>query len=370
MDWTAYRRLFPALERWVYLNTSGGSAVSARAAAAGRQYFDEIERDGDTPWEQWLARTEGVRARVASLLHCDSSEVALVSSASLAMNLVCQLMGEAGGVLASRQEFPSNTLPWMQRSHRVTFLPVGDDGAVDLQAARRAVTPEMKYFVASHVQYHTGFRHDLEELAAFCSRHALTLILDVTQSAGVYPLDVRRHRIPALFFSSYKFVAAGYGVAALYVNREMFRTRRLPMVGWRSARDPHAMIEDRLELADTVSALELGHPNFPAIFALGAALELLDEIGIERIQQRIEFLTDLLHQRLRSAGLHIASCTDAGHRSPITLIELPSAGSAAQRLRQQGIFVDSHHSRLRVSLHFYNNESDIERFIWALRALA
>ena len=367
IDWNAYRDRFPAVRRWTYLNTAGGGAVSDAVAETGKQYFDDFHQDGDTHWPDWRARAEAIRALAAATLNATPREIAFVPTASHGLNLLAQMLGGPGvGVLTVAREFPSVTLPWINQGSPVTFLEPADDGAIDLDGAARAVTPETRHLVISHVQYRTGYRHDLAALRALCDDNRLTLIVDATQSVGAYPLDVARPRVDALVTSAYKWLGAGYGVAVLYLRDGLRATLTPPAVGWRSARVPYDMLYDRLDLTDEAEGYELGHPPIPGILALGASLGLLREIGIERIAARIDALTSALHHRAAAKGFRVTSTVDPAARSGITLIALDDADTAHAELTRRRIFVSRFADRLRVSLHFYNDESDIDGLVGAL----
>lgn len=369
VDWVAWRREFPALAKLVYLNTAGGAAMSRAAAAAGRQYFDEILEGGDTHWPAWLERTEQVRGSLAALLQATPGEIAFMPTASLGMNLIAQMLARPGGrILVADREFPSVTLPWLNLGMELTVLPLAEDGSVDLQDVERHIDARTTAIVASHVQYQTGFRYDLGALRAICERHGLRLIVDATQSVGAWPIDVARDGIDALVFSGYKWTTAGYGVAGLFVSQDLLDSSALPVVGWRSARTPSAMIYDHLDLARSAHALEAGHPPFPGIFALGASVSLLAEIGMARIAERIDMLTTKLHDGLSAQGHDIASPRRREARTGITLVPVGDAAALKVQLLRAGVFVSSVDDRLRVSLHFYNDETDIAAFLAQLQA--
>jgi len=369
VDWAAWRREFPALDKLVYLNTAGGAAMSRAAAAAGRQYFDEILEGGDTHWPAWLERTEQVRASLAALLHATPGEIAFMPTASLGMNLIAQMLARPGGrILVADREFPSVTLPWLNLGAELTVLPLAEDGSVDVQDVERHIDARTTAIVASHVQYQTGFRYDLGALRDICHRHGLRLVVDATQSVGAWPIDVARDGIDALVFSGYKWTTAGYGVAGLFVSQLLLDSIALPVVGWRSARTPSAMIYDHLDLARSAHALEAGHPPFPGIFALGASVSLLAEIGVARIAERVDALTAKLHDGLSAQGHDIASPRHREARTGITLVPVGDAAALKAQLMQAGVFVSSVDDRLRVSLHFYNDETDIAAFLAQLPA--
>jgi selenocysteine lyase/cysteine desulfurase len=141
------------------------------------------------------------------------------------------------------------------------------------------------------------------------------------------------------------------------------------VAGWWSARDPEAVLNDRLDLKETVAALEVGCPHFAGIFALGGALALFEEIGAQRIEQRIHELTDYLHRRLTEVGLTIASPLRRAQRSGITIIETRHAPEIVQALARKKIITSARGKGLRVSVHIFNNVADIDRLVAALSEL-
>jgi phosphoglycolate phosphatase-like HAD superfamily hydrolase len=143
----------------------------------------------------------------------------------------------------------------------------------------------------------------------------------------------------------------------------------MPVAGWWSARDPEAVINDRLDLKRTAAVLEVGCPHFAGIFALGGSLELLAEIGQAAIEERVAELTDHLHSRLATAGFEIASPRERSRRAGITIVRLDNAPAVVDALARAGIIVSARGAGLRVAVHIFNMERDIDRFVSALQAL-
>ena len=365
VDWEAVRKRFPAVERYTYLNTASGGVMSAYAADAARRYYDEANTQADVLWDAWLERAEQVRAQTARFLNAEPDEIAFLPNASLGLNLAAHLLDGEGGVLTTEDEFPSDTLPWLQRGYRVRFLPTGSDGSIAPATIAEAVEPSTRHLITSFVQYRTGFRHDLAALGRLCRARGLTFLVDATQGVAAFPLDVRRQHIDVLVFSGYKWATAGYGIAVLYIRKDLLASRVLPMVGWRSARAPYALVNDHLDLATHTTTLELGHPLFPGIFALGGALRLFEEIGSEQMEARVLALTAYLHQRLDEHDVAILSTRDPAHCSGITMLGVEEPQCVVDAFKAQGIFVAARGQGIRVSLHFYNNHDDVDRFVEA-----
>lgn len=369
VDWSRIRAEFPAVSRYTYMNTAGAPPLSRRAAAEGQRYYAEMLASGDVNWPQWLEQAEEVRRRVARFVAADPDEICFAFSTSHAMNLLAALAPSPGHVVAMADEFPSGTLPFLQHGDDVTFVPADAAGTMAVADIERAITAGTRAVVSSSVMYRTGFRQDLRALGEMCRRRGVRLIVDASQSMGVVPVDVRRDGIDALVFSGYKWTMAGYGIAAMYVARDWLQASRLPMVGWFSANDPEAVINDRLDLKRSAAALEVGSPHFAGIFALGGALALLEEIGQPAIERRVEALTDYLHARLDRDGFEIASPRDRAQRAGITIVALADARAVVESLAARGVLVSARGAGIRIAVHVFNNEEDIDRCVDALLAL-
>jgi cysteine desulfurase / selenocysteine lyase len=368
-DWLAVRAEFPAAARYTYLNTAGAPPVSRRAASEAQRYYREMLEEGDLRWPAWLEQVENVRARAAALINADPDEIAFTFSSSHAFTLLAPLLGPPAHVVAMRDEFPSGTLPFLQHGHDVTFVESRADGNITMEAVEAAITQHTRAVVSSSVMYATGFRQDLPVLGTLCRRRDVRLLVDATQSIGVFPIDVKAERIDALVFSGYKWTMAGYGVGVMYIARELLRNARVPVAGWWSARDPEAVINDRLDLKEAAAVFEVGCPHFAGIFALGGALELLTEIGLRQVEQRVVELTDYLHARLAAAGFEIASPRERTRRAGITIVRSDRAAAIVEALAQAGIIVSARGAGIRVSVHVFNVERDIDRLVTALQAL-
>jgi selenocysteine lyase/cysteine desulfurase len=202
-------------------------------------------------------------------------------------------------------------------------------------------------------------------MGRFCRERKLIFVVDATQGMGVFPIDVGASNIDFLVFSGYKWAQAGYGVGALYVAPNFIDTKSFPVAGWWSARDPEAVINDRLDLKETAAALEVGCPHFAGIFALGGALTLFEQIGAVQIEERIHKLTDYLHQRLDEDGLIVVSPRIRDQRSGITIIEMRNAPDVVKSLAERKIIVSARGRGLRVSVHVFNNFDDIDHLVEA-----
>jgi selenocysteine lyase/cysteine desulfurase len=367
MNWDEIRSYYPAVESCTYLNTAAGGAMCRQAAEEAKAYYDEMTAVGDRKWSEWLERTEETRRHTAALLNATPEEIAFLSNTSAGLNVVADLLADDGEVLTLAEEYPSVCLPWLRRKQPVRFLPIQADGGIDIDDIDRAAGANTRIVAISHVQYCTGFRCDLVELGTLCRDRGWRLVVDATQSFGTIPIDVRTSQVDALIFSGYKWVTAGYGIASVFVRKEVLEEMGLPAVGWRSAKKPYALINDRLDLTTEARGLELGHPTFPGIFAQRGALRVLEEIGLERIEARIDELTDYLLERMDERGITLLSPRQRGRRAGITMLGVPDPVETTRGLKKKNVSVSARGRGIRVALHFYNNHDDVDRLAEALQ---
>lgn len=362
--WEEIRRDFPAVDSHVYLNAAAGSPVPRVVSEAVAGFYRELEEDGDVHWSEWLDRRERVRELAARLLNAEPDEIAFAPNTSQGMNLVVDLLASAGPVLSDELEFPTVTLPWIHRGVGVSFVPAVE-GILRLESFSAPYAPRAATIVVSHVQFSNGCRQDLDAFGELkAGRH---LVVCGSQSTGAFPVDVRRSRIDAFVTAGHKWLCAGYGAGFLYVSRALLEKHPPRTLGWLSVEDPFAFDNQRYRVLGEARRVELGCPPFAGIFALGAALEYLMDVGIQAIAERVLALNTYLTDRLEAEGLTVLSPGGA-HRSGETLVELPDPEAAHGFLRDRGVRVTKKPEGLRISTHFYNSERDVDACLAALRA--
>jgi selenocysteine lyase/cysteine desulfurase len=369
-DWKKIRALFPAAEEFVYLNAAEGSPISIPAAEEGKRFYDEMVAHGDTVWEEWLKRKEVVREKVARFIGADKEEVAFTLNTSHGMNLTAHILqGKGkGDVLTMEDEFPSTTLPWLNLNYKVRFVKP-KSSVYTLPNIEKEIGSGTKILLTSYVQYASGFKQNLENCGKLCKDHGLHFVVNATQAMGAMPVNVKQAGIDFMVFSSLKWPMAGYGIGVLYINQKMLRGIKFPVVGWQSLENPDLMDNKQLDIREEASAIESGCPHFPNIFALGGALDLLNSLGQQPIQKRIYQLNSYLVDKLKDLGIEIVSPLVKKHRSGITVIKVRQAEALVKELWKRKVIVSARGEGIRISLHIYNNQQDILRFIEELRDL-
>lgn len=364
-NWAEVRRKFPVTNRSVYLNTAAAGPLAVTTAAAGAAYYELMRDDGDVHWDRWLAQREAVRARVAAFINAEPDEIGFTTNTSSGMNVIVDALEKHGEVISCDLEFPVTTIPWMHRRIPV-HLVKSVNGVVHADDLRAAMNTRTGILSLSYVQFSNGLRSDLEELASIKGSHAL--VINASQAAGVFDIDVKRMKIDALCATGHKWMLSGYGSGFVYISRELQERSRQLTIGWLSVQDPYATRNDEVHLRHDVSArAELGCPHFAGIFALGASIELMQSIGMENIEAHALELNRLLTERLSEVGWKVLSpLQDERFRSAETLVAADNPVDVVQRLASAKIYVTEKPQGLRVSTNFFNNDQDIQALIEAL----
>lgn len=401
MDAHSFRLQFPALvaePAVAYLDSASTTQKPQHVVDAVNRFLTGRTANpgrGGYPWASLLhVELEHVRARVAGFLGAQRPEqVVFTGGATDSLNLVARCWAQptlrAGdAVLHSPLDHASNVLPWhdLQRTlHRhgtaVRVLPyrTGPDGAPDLDQVADLLRPEVRLLAMSHVHNLFGARAAVERL-----RGALgdtLLCLDASQSAGHLPLDVTTLGADFVAFSGHKmFGLPGTGV--LYCGPRVADALAPARPGGGSGRlDGHGMLRD-----DPLPArLEGGSPDAVGILALGAALDVLERAGVAALAEHGRALTVQLAERLRTLpgvellpGPHTTGLPE-GYGIVSFRLRGTRSGDVGFALADRGVFVragqhclaaDSpHQDSVRVSVHGYTTDEDVDRLIGGVRDL-
>jgi cysteine desulfurase/selenocysteine lyase len=365
INWDDIRKQFPVTENSIYLNAAAAGPLSRATMAAATEYYQQMMNDADTHWDEWLARREDVRRKVAAFINAESDEIALTTNTSSGMSIIVDALETHGEVISCELEFPVSTLPWMNRRIPV-HLVKAVAGEVRIEDIREAMNVRTGIICLSHVQYSNGLRIDLEELGNAKGGHAL--VVNASQSAGAFEIDVKRMQIDALCATGHKWMLSGYGSGFVYLSKELMARSTPRAIGWLSMVDPYSDSNNEIHLRhDAAARTELGCPHFAGMFALGAAVDLITKIGIKNIEQRALALNRLLTTRLIDSGWKVLSpIADESTRSAETLVAAEDPAGLVAKLAERRIIVTKKPQGIRVATHFFNNEQDIERLIEAL----
>lgn len=363
MNFPSIRNQYPVLHTHTYLNTASCGILSNETARVAQQFYQELLQQGGVPRGEWYEQISILRKEVARWLGAQAEEISLLPNFSIACNYVAQALSGYQSVLLLESDYSSLTMPWLLHDYEVHYFSAEENGFFDLDRIEEKIKANnIRILAISHVQYTTGFCVDLETLSQCCRNWGVLLVVDATQSLGVIPIDLQQMPVDILIGSGYKWMSAGFGNAVLFIRRELHERLTVATLGNNSF-DDFPRITSRVGINFSARILEVGHYDFSSFFALGQAVRELQAIGPHVIDQRVRELTAYLHRDLPTSALVVSDYLEA-YRSGITVIE--GGADLEKALLDRGVVTSARACGLRVSLHFYNNEADIDHLCEAL----
>ncbi len=362
---------FATTDKWVFLNHAAVAPISPAAADALRAYADHAETRSYVQ-SGWYRGVHEVREQSARLLNARGAhEIAFIPNTSTGLATIAEGLSFQPGdqVIITDVEYPANRYPWENLKRKgVELIEVAQlpDGRIDVEDILHAMTDKTRLVSVSMVQYASGFRLDVKPIADLVHRVGGYLCIDGIQALGLMPVDVQAMGIDFLAADGHKWLLGPEGAGLLYVHEDLAPLLRPPVVGWLSMVDPDNYGDYRFEFHPDARRFEPGTWNIPGILALGASVDLLMAQGIESIWSQVDTLTQQFCQGAQDKGYRIFSPRGEGERSGIVTFD-PKPGNDARRvaseLQQQGVILAVREGRLRISPHFYNTESQIERAV-------
>lgn len=363
--------------------------VLAAITEAFEQYFSNVHRGGHTLAARTTERYEGARESIRRLIHAaHSHEVIFTSGTTSAINLVARSWGDsqlrAGDeILLTLLEHHSNLVPWQQLAERVgcqlRFAPITPDGQLDVDAWTRLLTDRTRLVAVTAVSNVLGTIVPIGELIRRAHAAGARVLVDAAQAAPHQTLDVQQLDADFLAFSGHKMLGPT-GIGVLY-GKEALLDAMPPFLGGGS------MIRSVTTAGFTPALLpakfEAGTPPIVEAIALGAAVDYLQGIGLERIHRYEQELTRLAQAAVANIeGLQILGPAPE-HKGGIVTFTLAGAhpDEIAKVLDAHGVAIRAgHHCALplhehlglpassRASFYFYNTRDEVARFAEALEA--
>lgn len=365
MDIEFLRAEFPVTKRLVYLDIANKTTPPRRVAAAAQAFFERAWSDGGAE-SYSMQGVEAVRARVARLLGAQAGEIAFVKNTSEGLNIAGHALGVHAGdnVVISSLEHPNLVAAFasLARDGVEVRVAAGADGRPSVEVILACCDERTRAVAVSFVTWAAGHRLDIAALAAAVRPRGITLVVDAIQALGVLDIDVRRLGVDILVAGAHKGLLAVNGIGVLYCRADLIGRLR-PAFAARSSLAPGALGSGDLVFADDARRFEFGNPNYLGIHLLGTAIDLIEEIGVPRIEARVRQLTDHLWAVLEAAGRTVRTPREWGERAGIITFDDPNAGATVARLREAGIVVSARGGGVRTSPHFYNTEAELDALV-------
>ncbi|MFQ9626118.1 MAG: cysteine desulfurase [Enterococcus avium] len=399
-DFSTIRKDFPILfqevndEPLVYLDNAATTQKPTQVLDVLRYYYEHdnanVHRGVHTLAERATADYENSREKVRAFINAkETAEVLFTRGTTTGLNWLARSYGDAfikkgDEIVISYMEHHSNIIPWQQLVERtgavLRYLPLTDQGFIDMTAAKDIINEKTAIVSLAYVSNVLGVINPIKELAEMAHANNAVMIVDGAQAAPHMAVDVQALDADFFAFSGHK-MCGPTGIGVLYGKRQ-----------WLEQMEP---VEFGGEMIDFVNLFdstwkelpwkfEAGTPNIAGAIALGAAVDYLNEIGMENIhryeQELVEYVLPKLHE---IDGITTYGPQDPKHHTGVIAFNLDGIHphDVATALDMEGIAVRAGHhcaqplmnylnlpATARASFYFYNTKEDADRLIEAIQA--
>ncbi len=350
-NWNDIRAQYPIFDTTCYLRTMGGGPLSVQYTTHAQRILDEIQTKGRV-WEEYTKQSEIVRGLLADMVNGRPDDVVFLPTVSYGMNIIADMLPTDAEILTFADEYPSNTLPFLHKGFALHTVASDPTGYISFENIKATYTKSSRVLIVSHVEYQTGFKHNLKKLGEFCRKNNLLFIVDATQSCGVIDIDMTTLGIDVLIYSAHKWLCGGYGIAVMHIRQSLFDEFGIPCIGGNS-------IDTKTKkLKKNASVLELGHLDFQSILPLESQLHFIQSIGVPTIEHRVQQLTAYLYKKAEKLDITILNTFASEHRSSI--VRLQTGGRQKKALEQSTINCKIGDDSITVGISYYNSTEDID----------
>lgn len=367
-------RDFPSLNGRVYLNSAAEGIPPLSVGRALQSYFADhlLGMDGRVEHARWH---EAVRESTGVLYGLTAKETSVCSCSSEAYNLAALALRlrEGDEVVINDLDFPAGTTPWLQADCPATVkVWRSREGALRTEDLAPLLGPKTRFVNVSLVSYYNGFRLPLPPVIEVVRKLSPALLgVDVTQALGRVPLDgddVGLSRADLIVSSTHKWILATHGGGLIGVPQASAARWKVPAGGWLHLRD--AFGPDRFEQAESLpgaAGFAVGMPNYPAIYAIRAALDYIRATGVREIDAVARPLTLRVLEAVSRLPVELITPGNPEFVAGIIAFRHPRAEDIHRKLLAKNIHIMSHAGRLRVAVHGYNTDEDVDRLLNGLR---
>ena len=329
----------------------------------------------------------GTREKLARLFHAgDPRRIVFTANSTESLNIALKGLFSGGNhVITTVLEHNSVLRPLYEcRENGVELTILGCDGKgrISYEEMEAAVQADTKAVVCTHASNLTGNMTDLERVGTMAKRHGLLFVVDASQTAGVWPIDVEKMQIDVLCFTGHKSLLGPQGTGGMYVREGVYIR---PLLSGGSGIDTY----NEKHPAEMPTALEAGTLNGHGIAGLGAALSWIEKTGMDRIRQReLSLMRRFYNGVFRIPGVTVYGDLETEKRAPVVSLNIldydssevsdelstvygivtrPGAHCAPLMHRALGTVEQG---AVRFSFSFFNTEEEVDLAIDAVRELA
>lgn len=364
------RDQFPIFNSKHYFLTCAVSPLANRVKLAVEKFTREWDTYAGYALSMengWSASVDKAREEFAKQINAKKEQVAYSFGVTVSSNSILSCFDNTtkNEFLFTDIDFPAVPANIIAKSdHDATYqIAKSHQGKIEAEDFVNLFSNRTAMLCISEVMANNGFRIDLDNFVEKAHDNDIPLFLDTYQSAGYIPIDVKKSDIDFLATGTQKYLIGGFGMSFMYMREDWIEKLNPASIGWFGAAGVFDSlfngIFDKLTRPKDITKFHLGSPYVNGAATAIAGMNLLSEIGIDRIYNHNMQITQEIIDMALDQGYKVQTPIDKDRRGSIVNILVPNAKKIVEELRAIGIIVDYRTDGIRVAPHFYNDSSDV-----------
>lgn len=377
-DLSRWHDEFPILSRTVYMISNSLGAMPRAAAQSLAEYAETWATRGVRAWEErWFGLAGEVGNRVAAIIGAPAGSMSMHENVTIAHAVALSCIRPKGPrrkIVCTAMDFPS--MLYLYGGQRdfgfdLEIVPGLDDLSVPGARLAAAIDDHTAVVAFSHVLFRSSYIVDPRPVVERARQVGARVILDGYQSAGIIPVDVAALGVDFFVGGCLKWLCGGPGNAFLYTAPWVRRETRPRLTGWMSRTNPFAFDINATDLRDDGMGMMNGTPAIPAYYAALPGLDIIQQVGVNRIRAKSQDMTRRLLDLVDHYGYRSAASRDPDRLAGTVAVDVPDAGQVASALNARDFVVDYRPGvGVRLSPHFYNTTDEIDAMMRELDLIA
>jgi selenocysteine lyase/cysteine desulfurase len=367
--------LFLLDETVTYLNCANMSPMLKLVKEAGLQALETRAAPWNITTSDWFSNAETLRGLAAKVFQTSNNNIALIPSASYGLALAAKnLQPEAGKeIIILEQQFPSNYYVWenLARQRNLQIVTVQKNtGKTLTENILEKINTNTGIIAIPNCHWIDGTWIDLKKISDAAKTVGSYLVLDLSQSLAVLPIDIENIQPDFAVSVGYKWLLGPYGLGYLYVSKKWQQEGEPLEYSWftrKGSEDFAALTNYTAAYRDGARKFDMGETaQFNLLPMAIAAFEQIINWKVDTIQTEIKKLTGRLTDYKNKMGLPDAGNQSAGHITSIPLQNI-NVNALKDRLRDNKVIISFRANSIRVSPHLYNDTADIDKLLSCLQ---
>ena len=370
---------FPILARTTYMISNSLGAMPRKAVQHLAEYAETWATRGVRGWEdRWWEMPVEVGDKVARVIGAPAGSVSMHENVTTAHMVALSCVRPSRprrGLVCTEMDFPSMMYLYRGQGagrdgYDLHVVPAEPDLTIRTDRMLEAIDESTAVVAFSHVLFRTSYIMDAAAIIARAHEVGALVILDTYQSAGIIPVDVEALGADFAVGGCLKGLCGGPGNAFLYTRPDLMATLEPSFTGWLSHRTPFAFDTGDVHPRGDAMRMMNGTPAIPAYYAALAGLDIIHDVGVDRIRRKSQQLTSRLLELVDERGFTSASSRDRARLAGTVAVNVPDALLVSRTLKAREFIVDYRPPvGVRISPHFYNTADEVDRIMAEIAAI-